>query len=107
MVFVLDRSGSMGGWKMVAARRALARMVDTLTDHDRFTVLAFDDAIETPPGAGQALVAATDRQRFQAVEFLAGSRPAAARRWRSRSTWPRTSCCATAPRVGATASWCW
>ena len=30
VVFVLDRSGSMEGWKMVAARRALARMVDTL-----------------------------------------------------------------------------
>ena len=42
VAFVLDRSGSMGGWKMVAARRALGRMVDTLLDHDRFTVLAFD-----------------------------------------------------------------
>src|SRR5262249_11958888 len=32
IVFVLDRSGSMDGWKMVAARRAVARMVDTLLD---------------------------------------------------------------------------
>ncbi len=32
--------------------------------------MAFDNAIETPPGAGQALVEATDRRRFQAVEFL-------------------------------------
>ena len=31
VVLVLDRSGSMGGWKMVAARRAAARIVDTLT----------------------------------------------------------------------------
>ncbi len=30
-VLLLDRSGSMGGWKMVAARRAAARIVDTLT----------------------------------------------------------------------------
>src|SRR5208337_1923513 len=30
VVFVLDRSGSMNGWKIVAARRAMARMVDTL-----------------------------------------------------------------------------
>ena len=51
VAFVLDRSGSMGGWKMVAARRAMARMVDSLTDRDRFTVLAFDDRIETPTGA--------------------------------------------------------
>jgi Ca-activated chloride channel family protein len=71
-VFILDRSGSMGGWKMVAARRALARMVDTLTDRDRFTVYAFDDKVETPPAFGNAeLVQATDRNRFRAVEFLA------------------------------------
>jgi Ca-activated chloride channel family protein len=72
VVFVLDRSGSMSGWKMVAARRALARMVDTLTDQDRFTVLAFDDRIETPPEFGGArLTPAQDRNRFRAVEFLA------------------------------------
>jgi Ca-activated chloride channel family protein len=71
VVFVLDRSGSMGGWKIVAARRAMARMVDTLTDQDRFTVYAFDDVIETPPGfEGNKLIAATNRNRFQAVEFL-------------------------------------
>jgi Ca-activated chloride channel family protein len=72
VVFVLDRSGSMGGWKIVAARRAMARMVDTLTDQDRFTVYAFDDTIETPASfEGIKLVPATNRHRFQAVEFLA------------------------------------
>ena len=71
VVFVLDRSGSMGGWKMVAARRALARMVDTLSDRDRFTVLAFDDRIETPPESGGRLMPATNRLRYRAVEFLA------------------------------------
>jgi Ca-activated chloride channel family protein len=72
LAFVLDRSGSMGGWKMVAARRAVARMVDTLTEHDRFTVLAFDDVIETPPGQPRQLIAASDGNRFRAVEYLAG-----------------------------------
>src|SRR5215831_13231902 len=71
VVFVLDRSGSMGGWKMVAARRALARMVDTLTDRDRFLIYAFDDAIESPAGLEGSLLVATDRNRFRAVEFLA------------------------------------
>jgi Ca-activated chloride channel family protein len=72
VVFVLDRSGSMDGWKMVAARRALARMVDTLTDRDRFTVYAFDNSIETAPAfGGMGLVPATDRNRYRAVEFLA------------------------------------
>jgi Ca-activated chloride channel family protein len=71
VVFVLDRSGSMEGWKMVAARRALARMVDTLTDADRFAVLAFDTSVETPPGLEAGLVPATDRNRFRAAGFLA------------------------------------
>jgi len=72
VVFVLDHSGSMGGWKMVASRRAVARMVDTLGDKDRFTVYAFDDSIDTVPAfGGTGLVAATDRNRFRAVEFLA------------------------------------
>jgi len=72
VVFVLDRSGSMGGWKMVAARRAVARMVDTLGGQDRLAVLAFDDRIDEPPSLAKgALTAATDRARFRAVEFLA------------------------------------
>jgi Ca-activated chloride channel family protein len=77
VVLLLDRSGSMTGWKMVAARRAMARMVDTLRDGDRFAVLAFDHHIETPRLVGPArrLAAATDRNRFMAVEFLAKVEP--------------------------------
>jgi len=71
LAIVLDRSGSMAGWKMVAARRAVARMVDSLSGRDRFAVLAFDNRIETPPALGDGLQAASDRARFQAVEFLA------------------------------------
>ena len=71
VVFILDRSGSMGGWKIVATRRALARMVDTLSEQDRFSVLAFDNTIETVPDFhGVGLAAATNRNRFRAVEFL-------------------------------------
>ncbi len=71
VALVLDRSGSMGGWKMVAARRAMARMIETLTPRDRFAVLAFDDSIEVPPGSSpRKLVPATDRNRFLADRFL-------------------------------------
>jgi Ca-activated chloride channel homolog len=70
LVFVLDRSGSMAGWKMVAARRAVARMVDSLTGRDRFALLAFDNVIESPPELGSGLRVAGDHARFQAVEFL-------------------------------------
>ncbi len=71
VVFILDRSGSMAGWKMVAARRALGRMVDTLLEQDRFTILAFDNTVETPPSFnGRELIPASDRHRFRAIEFL-------------------------------------
>ncbi|HEU0034814.1 MAG TPA: VIT domain-containing protein [Kofleriaceae bacterium] len=69
VVFVIDRSGSMGGWKMVAARRAAARMIDTLTSRDRFCAIAFDDQVEYLPQS--TLVDANDRNRFRAVEALA------------------------------------
>ncbi len=71
VVLVLDRSGSMSGWKMVAARRAAARIVDTLTGADRFAVLTFDDVVDRPDGLPSGLVAATDRHRYRAVEHLA------------------------------------
>lgn len=71
VVLLLDRSGSMSGWKMVAARRAAARIVDTLTADDTFAVITFDDRLERPAELGTGLVAATDRHRFRAVEHLA------------------------------------
>ena len=72
VVVVLDRSGSMGGWKMVAARRAAARIVDSLQPTDRFAVLAFDHEISTPTTLDTGLVPATNRRRWLAVEWLAG-----------------------------------
>ncbi|OSC38464.1 DUF4349 domain-containing protein [Mycobacterium decipiens] len=71
LVLVLDRSSSMAGWKMAAARRAAARIVDTLTSDDRLAVLTFDDRIEGPAGLPDGLVEASDRHRFRAVEHLA------------------------------------
>ena len=71
VVFVLDRSGSMGGWKMVAARRAVARMVDTLTGEDRVTVMAFDNSVEHC-GDAPHLAPATDRHRWSVLEWLGG-----------------------------------
>jgi Ca-activated chloride channel family protein len=71
VVLLLDRSGSMGGWKMVAARRAAARVIDTLTADDRFAVLTFDHEVDRPAGLDSGLVEATDRHRYRAVEHLA------------------------------------
>jgi Ca-activated chloride channel family protein len=70
VVVVLDRSGSMNGWKMVAARRAVGRIVDSLLDNDRFSVLAFDYEIEQPPQTSGRLCQATDRVRWRTIEWL-------------------------------------
>jgi Ca-activated chloride channel family protein len=71
VVVLLDRSGSMRGWKMVAARRAASRIVDSLSGADRFAVRCFDTEITAPDGMGEGLAAATDRHRYRAVEHLA------------------------------------
>ena len=71
VVVLLDRSGSMGGWKMAAARRAAARLLDTLTDRDRFGLILFDNQIEEPAPSAGRLIAASDCARFRAVEYLA------------------------------------
>ncbi|MFK7767111.1 MAG: VIT domain-containing protein [Mariniblastus sp.] len=70
IVFLLDRSGSMSGWKMVAARRAVARMVDSMRDQDRFSVLAFDTSVEHAPNSEDSLRSGTDRNRWQAVQWI-------------------------------------
>ncbi len=45
-VFVVDISGSMGGTKMDAARRALKSALHGLVPGDRFRLVAFDDRVE-------------------------------------------------------------
>ena len=46
-VFVVDISGSMGGTKMVAAKRALQSALRGLLPGDRLRVIAFDDRVES------------------------------------------------------------
>lgn len=75
IVFLLDRSGSMGGWKMAAARRGISRLIDSLNPQDRFQILAFDHEIESPfeiSGRGTSqLIEATDANRYEATRWLA------------------------------------
>jgi Ca-activated chloride channel family protein len=70
VVVLVDASASMSGWRLPAARRAAARIIDTLTPRDRFTVLPFADAVTRPDWAAAGLVEATDRNRFRAIEHL-------------------------------------
>lgn len=46
VVFVLDRSGSMGGTSMNEAKTALRLCLRQLREGDRFAIIAFDDTIE-------------------------------------------------------------
>lgn len=46
LVLVLDRSGSMGGAKMVVARNAAAEIVESLTPADRIAAVIFDTHID-------------------------------------------------------------
>lgn len=73
LVLLLDRSGSMEGWKIVAARRALARMVEVLDDGDRFAVYAFgSETVASADLAADRLHDATAANRARAVEMLSG-----------------------------------
>lgn len=49
---VLDRSGSMDGERLAAAKEALVRLVDRLDPTDRFGVVAFDDEVQVVVPAG-------------------------------------------------------
>jgi Ca-activated chloride channel family protein len=46
VVFLLDRSGSMGGAKMQSARQAVLHFLDSLAGDDRFMLVAFDEDVD-------------------------------------------------------------
>lgn len=62
IAFSLDRSGSMGGQKILTARQALLGAVALLEERDSFSVVAFDDRVDaiTPllPATAEAKAAA-------------------------------------------------
>lgn len=68
VVILLDRSGSMNGWKMRAARRAAIDIVESLTPRDRFQVVAFNTHLQSLDCKG--LLPASDLNRAQAVSFI-------------------------------------
>lgn len=64
-VFLLDRSGSMGGASMTQARTALRLCLRQLEEGDLFNMIAFDDMMETMsmspvPFSGRTLAAADE-----------------------------------------------
>lgn len=63
-LFVLDRSGSMGGMPMEAARRALQYCLRGMRPGDTFNIVAFDDRVDpfsfTPVAASQENILRAD-----------------------------------------------
>lgn len=47
LAFVLDRSGSMSGGKLDLAKRAVEEALGRLDSGDRFSIVAYDDIVET------------------------------------------------------------
>jgi Ca-activated chloride channel family protein len=62
LAFVIDRSGSMGGEKIVLARLGTIEGVSRLAPTDRFSIIAYDDHVDvcvpSTPGGAQGLARA-------------------------------------------------
>ena len=61
VVFVIDRSGSMGGSAIDEAKRALRLCLRQLREGDRFAIIAFDDQIDVMAHAMTVLTPSTLR----------------------------------------------
>lgn len=69
VTLVLDRSGSMGGEPMAAAKAAAKKVVDQLESTDAVNIIAFDDKVESLFAKPQVLDAAT---RAKVERFIGG-----------------------------------
>jgi Ca-activated chloride channel homolog len=67
VVFILDRSGSMDGAALNQARKAAAACLATLSEQDRFGLLAFDDSAEV---FQPHVIPATPENRRAGTQFL-------------------------------------
>jgi Ca-activated chloride channel family protein len=67
LVFLLDRSGSMEGKKLEAAKRALARALRELTDRDSLQIISFSSDFERFRAEP---IAATADHRTEVLEWL-------------------------------------
>lgn len=69
VVFVIDSSGSMDGGKMAKAKEALAYIVGTLREKDRFNIVRFSTGVES---YASGLVPADKGEIERAKKFVSG-----------------------------------
>jgi Ca-activated chloride channel family protein len=69
VAFVLDRSGSMGGEKIVLARDAILQGIAMLSPADRFAVVAYDDEIDVVMALTPASPGARERAEARLREI--------------------------------------
>jgi Ca-activated chloride channel homolog len=73
VLFVIDRSGSMQGLKMLSAARACSFLINTLGPDDRFAIQIFDDQIDwLQDGSGERFFDADEEGLVRADDFLRG-----------------------------------
>jgi hypothetical protein len=70
--YVLDRSGSMFGYKIIDARAAAITAVEGLNEGDHFNIIAFDSMLEFFAEIPQP---ATESNRTTAISFIEGIVP--------------------------------
>ena len=68
VVFVVDRSSSMGGTPLEQAKRAVQACLGALSHEDMFSLVAFDNEVES---LSEQLLPADSSHRKQAQQFLA------------------------------------
>ena len=67
IIFVLDKSGSMGGEKIVQLKDAFSNIISSLDPADLFNIIMFDSSIRP---YSQELVPATESNRNDAVDYV-------------------------------------
>ncbi len=65
MVIVLDRSGSMGGEKILDARKAVLNLLSSLSAGDRFGLVTYSDGVQRQSNLAKVTVA--NRERLSAI----------------------------------------
>jgi uncharacterized protein YegL len=69
IIFVLDKSGSMHGYKIAQVKEAFGKIIEDLPSGDRFNIIFFDTTVHS---YSEILMEANQKEKSKAVEFADG-----------------------------------